>query len=89
MSGLIFPVRPEHFLRLARDKSARGREELFEAVSDLFVAEPEAFSDKERALMQAILHQLIRDAELSVRRPLSEKLATITTVPRDLQDAGQ
>ena len=84
MSGLIFPVRPEHFLRLARDKSARGREELFEAVSDLFVAEPEAFSDKERALMQAILHQLIRDAELSVRRPFSEKLATIPTVPRDL-----
>lgn len=75
---------PEHLLRLARDKSAHGREELSKAVSDLFVEESEALSDKERALMQAILHQLIRDAELSVRRLMSEKLADLPTAPRDL-----
>ena len=67
-SSVMHSVRPEHLLRLARDKSARGREELSEAVSDLFVGESEARSDKERALMEAILHQLIRDAESSVRR---------------------
>lgn len=80
----MYPLRPEHLLRLARDRSARGREELSEAVSDLFVTESEALSDKERALMQAILHHLIRDAESSVRRLMSEKLANIPTVPRDL-----
>ncbi len=83
-SGLIFPVRPEHLLRLARDKSAHGREDLAEVVGDLFVAGSEALSDKERALMQAILHRLIRDAESSVRRLISEKLASIPTVPRVL-----
>lgn len=83
-SSVMYPLRPEHLLRLARDRSARGREELSEAVSDLFVTESEALSDKERALMQAILHHLIRDAESSVRRLMSEKLANIPTVPRDL-----
>ena len=83
-SSVVHPVRPEHLLRLARDKSARGREELSEAVSDLFVGESEAPSDKERALMEAILHQLIREAESSVRRLMSEKLADIPTAPRDL-----
>ncbi len=39
---------------------------------------------KERALMQAILHQLIRDAESSVRYMISEKLADIPTAPHDL-----
>lgn len=77
-------VDPEHLLRLARDKSVRGREELSNAVSDLFVGESVTLSDKERALMQAILHQLIRDAESSLRRLISEKLADIPKAPREL-----
>lgn len=62
---------PEHLLHLARDKSACGREELSKAVSDLFVGDPDSLRDKERALMQAILHQLSHDAESSVRRLMS------------------
>ena len=34
--------------------------------------------------LEATWHQLIRDAESSVRRLMSDKLADIPTVPRDL-----
>ncbi len=74
----------EHLLRLERDKPADRRSDLSKAVSDLFAGEWEALSDKERATMQTILHQLIRDAEPSVRRLMGDKLADIPTAPHDL-----
>ncbi len=77
-------VDPEHLLCLARDMSGHRLSKPSKAVSNLCVGESEALSDKERALTQAILHQLSHDAESSVRRLMSEKLADISTAPHDL-----
>lgn len=71
-------------LALARDKSVTGRKTLMDAVSDLFCDNQTVLSDRERALMTDILHQLVHDVEMSVRRSLAERLATLPTAPREL-----
>jgi uncharacterized protein (DUF2336 family) len=71
-------------LALARDKSVSGRKTLMDAVSDLFCDNQTVLSDRERALMTDILHQLVHDVEMSVRRALAERLAMLPTAPREL-----
>lgn len=74
----------EALLEMARDKTAAGRAALVSTVSDLFNNRNDVLTDHERALMSDILRQLIHDAEMSVRRDLSRKLATIDNVPHEL-----
>jgi uncharacterized protein (DUF2336 family) len=71
-------------LTLARDKSVAGRKTLMGAVSDLFCDNQNVLTDRERALMTDILHQLVHDVEMSVRRSLAERLAMLPAAPRDL-----
>jgi uncharacterized protein (DUF2336 family) len=71
-------------LTLARDKSVTGRKTLMDAVSDLFCDNQTVLSDRERALMSDILHQLVHDVEMSVRRALAERLAVLPAAPREL-----
>ena len=71
-------------LSLARDKSVSGRQTLMAAVSDLFCDNQTVLTDRERALMTDILHQLVHDVEMSVRRTLAERLAMLPSAPRDL-----
>jgi len=71
-------------LTLARDKSVIGRKTLMDAVSDLFCDNQTVLSDRERALMSDILHQLVHDVEMSVRRALAERLAVLPAAPREL-----
>jgi uncharacterized protein (DUF2336 family) len=71
-------------LALAREKSASGRKTLMDAVSDLFCEQDNVLSDRERALMTDILHQLVHDVEMSVRRTLAERLAVHPQAPREL-----
>jgi uncharacterized protein (DUF2336 family) len=71
-------------LALAREKSASGRKQLMDAVADLFCENQTVLSDRERALMTDILHQLVHDVEMSVRRTLAERLAVHPAAPRDL-----
>ena len=73
-----------YLLELARDKSKKGREVLTESIADLFAGSASTLTDRERTLMFAILHQLVRDAEMAVRRTISEQLADEETLPRDL-----
>lgn len=73
-----------YLLGLARKKSKRGREVLTESIADLFAGSASTLTDRERSLMFAILHQLVRDAEMAVRRTISEQLADEKMLPPDL-----
>lgn len=69
---------------LARQNSEEGRAELAETISDLFHDEGNKLSDRERSLMFDILHRVVHDVEMSVRKNVSARLAEIGDVPRDL-----
>ncbi len=73
----------EHLFKLAHEKSKEGRSALAETVTDLFLDEGD-LSDIERAMMFDILHRLVRDVEVSVRKHLAEVIATAEDVPKDL-----
>lgn len=74
----------EYLFELARHKSEAERSRLAETVSDLFAERDQTLSDRERSLMFDILHRIIHDVELSVRKTLGERLATVPDVPREL-----
>jgi uncharacterized protein (DUF2336 family) len=71
----ITEAETERLFALARDKSARGREALIATVGDLFVANGDALNERERVLMGDILHNLVNDVEIAVRRRLAEQLS--------------
>lgn len=74
----------EQLYQLARDKTIAGRKSLVNAVSDLFFDSQELLTDREKALMTDILHQLLHDMEMSVRRELAERLAKTENAPHEL-----
>ena len=80
--GLSFDA--DHLLKLARDKSVKSRTELAAVVDSLFLNQGTVLSDRERALMFNIIHNLVSEVEASVRKRLSEKLADDERVPREL-----
>ena len=84
MWSAVKELEPTYLLELARDKSKKGREVLIGSIADLFAGSVSALTDRERSLMFAILQQLVRDAEMSVRRTISEQLAEEEMLPRDL-----
>ena len=73
-----------HLLELARDKSQARRKQLARTITDLFVEQSTELTDRERMLMFDILHKMIHDAEMDVRRTISKQLADIEDAPRDL-----
>ncbi len=74
----------EYLFQLARDKSSEGRATLAQVVDDLFEERGEAISDRERYLMLNIMHDLIHDVEVSVRKNFATRLATMSDAPRSL-----
>ena len=77
-------INSEYLYGLARDKSVAGRMALAETISDLFLQRGCTLTERERTLMFSILHQMIHDAEMSVRRVVSAQLAERDDAPRDL-----
>jgi len=77
-------VETQFLFDLARDKSVAAREALTATVSDLFFAQGDVLTDRERSLMSEILRQLINDAEISVRRALAKRLVRQPDAPADL-----
>lgn len=71
-------------LDLAREKTAESKTELAAIVDSLFEDQGTVLSDREKSLMFNIIHQLVREVEVSVRKKLSEKFATDDDVPRAL-----
>jgi uncharacterized protein (DUF2336 family) len=74
----------ESLLKLARDKSQAGRTALAETVSDLFVDKGTTLTDRERALMFDILRRMIHDFEMSVRKVISQHMASWNDIPAEL-----
>ena len=74
----------EFLLKLARDKSGERRQLLAETISDLFTGKERVLTKRERELMFDILHKMVRDSEMAVRRIISEQIAEIPDAPRDL-----
>ena len=77
-------VELQYLLDLARDKSTEARSRLVRILGDLFFGTGAVLTVQERDLMTDILHRLIRDVELTVRRSLAERLAVSGDAPREL-----
>lgn len=75
-----------YLLELARKRSSEGRSELAAAISDLFDGGGMSLTDRERDLMFEILHGVVRDAEMTVRKLVASRLADRTDPPADLID---
>ena len=71
-------------VELARQRTTDGRRVIFENIADLFISPEGRLSERESALMTDILHKLIHDVEMEVRRDLSERLAENSEAPHDL-----
>jgi len=71
-------------LELAREKSVAGRQALVRAISDLFEGRSDELNEREITLMQAILHQLVRDTEMEVRKAIAERFAESYFVPAEI-----
>ncbi|WP_169561491.1 DUF2336 domain-containing protein [Sneathiella chinensis] len=69
---------------LSRDRSAAGRRQLFENISNLYLDEKEKLSERERAQIGDILTKLTSSVEKSIRQALSERLAVSGDAPHDL-----
>ncbi len=69
---------------LARRHNADGRRVILENVADLFLSPEGRLNERESALMTDILHKLVHDVEMTVRRSLSERLADVDDAPHEL-----
>ncbi len=74
----------EALLRLAREKTVSSRNQLAEAMVDMFSARGRSLTDRERALMIEILRHVLTEIELSVRQRIGAELALRTDAPYDL-----
>ena len=74
----------EELFVLAQDKSAAGRQSLFENMRDMFLDGGTSVSDREKALMSEILRRLVHDVEIKLRRSLAEKLSKRSDTPHAL-----
>lgn len=73
-----------NLIDLARRDQAVDRERLLDQLGDIFIAERERLSERERALIADILRKLIADVEREVRRRLAERLSAIDAVPHEI-----
>ncbi len=71
------PPELKQLVELARDKSIQSRSRLATVIGDLYTGQERLLSDVDRQIMSDIIHQLIQEVELSVRKALAERLATI------------
>jgi uncharacterized protein (DUF2336 family) len=78
------PLSAEQLITLARQKSDQAREQLFEAMGDVFLERNTVLSLQERALITDILEKLIREVSREIRRKLAVKLADAPGTPREL-----
>jgi uncharacterized protein (DUF2336 family) len=78
------PLNAEQLIALAREKSDQTREQLFEAMGDVFLERNTVLTLQERALITDILEKLIREVSRDIRHRLAVKLAEAPGTPREL-----
>ena len=64
--------------------SSDERRELLREVTDLFLADADAYSETEREHFGAIMGRVAKDMEVAVRQDLAHTLATVPTAPHAL-----
>ncbi len=69
---------------LAREPSSEKRRELLREMTDLFMAGPEQYNDRENNQFGEILGTVAREMEMDVRRNLAVRLAAVPNAPRGL-----
>lgn len=74
----------EALRQMALDRSEKGRSALARTIADIGLAEHEGLTEREVQLAFDILHRLVRDVEMRVRRDLAQRLAAREDVPREL-----
>lgn len=67
----------DDLVELARDKSTKSRSRLASVIGDLYTGQDRVLSDVDRQIMSDIIHQIIKDVEISVRKALAEQLAVL------------
>ena len=83
-SEIMDAINIDDLYKLARQKSVEGRSALADTVTDLFSSESRVLTARERAIMFDILHTIIRDVEMSVRKRVSAHVAEFSDAPGDL-----
>lgn len=73
------------FIRLARQKAAESRKEIFGNITDLFLDDGARLSDRERSLMIGILRSLITDVETALRGELCDRMSGRKNLPDALK----
>ena len=71
-------------LQLAKTPSSEQRRELLREVTDLFLADTDAYSEIEREHFGAIMGRIAKDMEVAVREDLAHTLAALPTAPHAL-----
>src|SRR6202012_2917715 len=71
-------------LTLAREKSEQARSHLFEVMGDLFMDQSRTLTTQERSLMVDILEKLITEVSHDIRIRLSQRVAAVSGLPREL-----
>lgn len=74
----------EKLINLAGETSTDKRRELLEEVTDLFLEQPAAHSDRESELFGDVMAKVAYQVEMQVRKRLAERLARVDEAPRDL-----
>ena len=69
---------------LAHDTDAERRHDLLRGVTDVFMANPSAYSSGQKGQFGAIMEQLAYDLERHVREELARRIAAELHAPRDL-----
>jgi uncharacterized protein (DUF2336 family) len=71
-------------VELARERSSARRRELLRRMTDLFVAAPESYSERETEQFGEIVTMLAHEMEMEVRRTLAHRLAGIPNAPHNV-----
>jgi uncharacterized protein (DUF2336 family) len=74
----------ERLINLASETSPDKRRELLEEVTDLFLEQPAAHSDRESELFGDVMAKVAYQVEMQVRQRLAERLAKVAEAPHDL-----
>ena len=74
----------EFLFQLANDKSPESRNRLSQVISDLFENQEAILSEHEKAMMFGIMHGLVRDVEISMRKNFSLLLSSQLDAPAEL-----
>ncbi|MEQ9642931.1 MAG: DUF2336 domain-containing protein [Alphaproteobacteria bacterium] len=74
----------EKLVNLASEPSTDKRRELLEEVTDMFLEQPAAHSDRETELFGEVMGKVAYQVEMQVRQKLAQRLAQVDESPRDL-----